>query len=53
MEKNYKVYKPQSWEKKKEKRKNIDNICTPGTNISLDQTIIYTGTKLQRLWACF
>ncbi len=56
MEIFYKGYKPKSWGKKKEKkkeRKNTDNICIPGTNISLDQTIIYTGTKLQRLWVCF
>jgi hypothetical protein len=45
---NHKVEK-----KQKEERKNTDNICIPGTNISLDQTIIYTGTKLQRLWVCF
>ncbi len=39
-------------EKKKEKRKNTDIFVygIAGTNISLDQTSIYTGTKLQTLW---
>jgi hypothetical protein len=37
MEIFYKVYKPQSWKNKKGKEiKNTDNICIPGTNISLD-----------------
>jgi hypothetical protein len=41
--------------KKKEKRKTLIIFVygIPGANISLDQTSIYTGTKLQRLWVCF
>jgi hypothetical protein len=42
-------------EKKKRKEKTLIIFVSgiPGTNISLDQTSIYTGTKLQRLWVCF
>jgi hypothetical protein len=53
MEKFDQVYKPQNWKKKKEKTLIIFVSGIPGTNISLDQTSIYTGTKLQRLWVCF
>jgi hypothetical protein len=49
---HHKVGKKKRKKKGKEK-KNTDNICIAGTNIGLDQTIIYTGTKLQRLWVCF
>jgi len=37
-------------EKKKEKTLIIFVYGIAGTNISLDQTSIYTGTKLQTLW---
>jgi hypothetical protein len=37
MEFYYEVYKPQNWGKKKEERKNTDNICILGTNIRLNQ----------------
>ncbi len=48
-------YKPQNWKKKKrEKKKHWEYLylVLPGTNISLDQSSIYTGTKLQTLWVC-
>jgi len=50
-----KVYKHKTGKKKREKRKTLIIFVygIPGANISLDQTSIYTGTKLQRLWVCF
>jgi hypothetical protein len=50
-----KVYKHKIEKKKLEKRKTLIIFVygIPGANISLDQTSIYTGTKLQRLWVCF
>jgi hypothetical protein len=48
------VYKPQNWKKKRKEKTLIIFVSgIPGTNISLGQTSIYTGTKLQRLWVCF
>jgi len=47
---NHKIEKKK---KRKEKTLIIFVSGIPGTNISLDQTSIYTGTKLQRLWVCF
>ncbi len=47
---NHKIEK----KKKREKKKHWEYLylVLPGTNISLDQSSIYTGTKLQTLWVC-